>query len=324
LQRVAKLVGRHRGLAIGVAAITTLAVGQLPWLRPAEGNQACWANIVWVPFAANGDTFPHAALMVDAQLQGLKSPAMMQLDLGIAQTVLYHHSDLNLGFKARVLHRFSGTVANRSFRNETFRFWGTGEQSASTAGPILIGSLGSSFFEDRILLLDFVKQRIAILGRGSQLPDELERTIEYLPIMRNRYGNLLIPTTINGRTIPNVMFDTGSSVLAMATGRANWMAWTKRQEHDSLNSVIRGGNSWGRTTTVIGAPLLGTLCVGHACAYRPIIFFESPALHNLGFEPGSMASAVVGNVLFDGQFTLVVDIAQRRIGLFRGSLTFKK
>ena len=320
MRQTVKLFGRHRALAVVITAVTALVVIQVLWHRSSEGNQIRWANIVWKSLEANGDTFPHAFLMVDTQLQNLKSPAFMQLDLGNEPTVLYQFSDLNFGIKAQVLHLISGTIANRSFRNESFRILGTGDQAAPTAGPILIGSLGSSFFKERILLLDFVKQRIAILGKGSAMPRELEQGVEYLPITHNKYGNLLVSTTINGRPVTNVMFDTGSSMATMITGRANWIEWTKRQEHDSLNSVIRG-NSWGRTAVLIGAPLLGTLCVGHACAYRPTVFFESSGLGNFSFGQGSqVGSALIGNVLFDGQFTVVVDIAQRRMGLFRGSL----
>jgi hypothetical protein len=257
--------------------------------------------------------------MVDAQLQASKVPALMQLDLGNDPTVLYHYSNLAFGVKANVLHLISGTIANRRFRNEGIRFMETGGRATPTSGPILLGSLGSSFFKDRILLLDFVKQRVAILGKGSQLARALEREFDYLPVTRNRFGNLLVTATINGRAEHDVVFDTGSSMFALATGHRNWTEWTNRREDDSRNSIIRA-NSWGRTAVLIGAPLTGTLCVSRACIDRPLAVFESSGLQNLSFEgASSMGAALVGNVLFDGHFTVMVDLAKARLGFFSGS-----
>jgi hypothetical protein len=45
-------------------------------------------------------------------------------------------------------------------------------------------------------------------------------------------------------------------------------------------------------------------------------FFESSGLQNLSLERSSpTGSALVGNVLFDGRFTVIVDLAGRRLGL---------
>lgn len=310
----------HRVLAISAALATALVVIWQLWHRPVEDDHVLWSAMVWKPFEVDGRSFPHAALMVHAQLQGSKVPALMQLDLGNDPTVLYRYSNLAFGIKANTLHLITGTIANRRFQNESIRFLETGGQPTPTAGPILLGSLGGSFFKDRILLLDFVKQRVAILGKGAQLPRALKQEFDFLPVTRNRFGNLLITATINGRAEHDVVFDTGSSMLALATGRRNWTKWTNRREDDSRNSIIRA-NSWSRTAILIGAPLTGTLCAGRACIDHPLIFFESSGLQNLSFEGASaMGTALIGNVLFDGQFTVIVDLARTRLGLFRGSV----
>lgn len=79
-------------------------------------------------------------------------------------------------------------------------------------------------------------------------------------------------------------------------------------------------NSWGRTAVLIGAPLTGTLCVGRACTDCPLAFFESSGLQNFSFEGASaIGAALMGNVVFDGEFTVMVDLARARLGLFKGS-----
>jgi hypothetical protein len=193
LRQTRELLGHHRAMAVGVAATAALVAALALWRRAPEDNRIRWASIVWQSIEVDGHTFPHAALMVEAQFQDWKFPALMQLDLGNEPTVLYRFSDPKFGFKARALHLVSGTVANRNFRNEGFRFLGNGDRAAPTAGPIHAGSLGSSFFRDRILLLDFAKQRLAILGKGAPLPPALARAVEYLPVTQNRYGNSVSP-----------------------------------------------------------------------------------------------------------------------------------
>ncbi len=319
MRLVSQLLRAHLVLASSAALITILIAISVVRHSSVEDDQILWSPITWRSFEVDGRSFPHAVLMVDAQLQGSKVPALMQLDLGNDPTVLYDYSNLAFGVKAHILHLFSGTIANRRFRDESIRFMETGGQPTPTSGPILLGSLGSSFFKDRILLLDFVKQRVAILGKGLQSPHVVERGFEYLPVTRNRFGNLLVTATINGRAEHDVVFDTGSSMFGLATGHRNWIEWTNRREDDSRNSIIRA-NSWGRTAVLIGAPLTGTLCVGRACIDRPPVFFESSGLQNLSFEgASSMGAALVGNVLFDGRFTVMVDLARARLGLFKGS-----
>ena len=210
--------------------------------RPSpEDNQVRWSNMVWESFNVNGHVVEHAALMVEVELEGSRTPLRMQLDLGTYLTVMYHWAYADLRRKDRPTQNsvlMSGTIANRRFQDEGFGFRTDVSEPNPANKPLLLGSIGSSFFEQWILLLDFVKQRLAILGKGAALPPKLERCVEYLPL-KYRYGHVLVAATIDGREQPDVIFDTGSSMIPLFTGHRRWTELTHRQADDPANSVIR-------------------------------------------------------------------------------------
>ena len=52
-----------------------------------------------------------------------------------------------------------------------------------------------------------------------------------------------------------------------------------------------------------------------------MIYCEGSGLPNLDLDKYSfVASGLLGNVVFDGRFTVIVDVPGRRFGLLRGSL----
>jgi hypothetical protein len=294
------------GLAIAVLA----AIPLLRRLSP-EDNRVHWSNMVWVPAQVNGHTERHAALMVETELEASRMHGLMQLDLGIYSTVVYAPVRATRGGVT-----MSGTIANRHFQNE--RFYpqpGTGAPAPATQPPLL-GSIGAGFFEHRILILDFVKQRLAILGKRAVLPPAIERGIEYLPL-RFQDGHVLVAAAIDGQEAPNAIFDTGSSMIPFFASRGRWSEWTHRQTEDFANSTIRL-QSWGKEVVVVRAPV-GTLCVGSACLSHPEIYCQVSRLATLDLDKAPQLSGAFGNVIFLGRYTVIVDIPGRRFGLVHGS-----
>jgi hypothetical protein len=69
--------------------------------------------------------------------------------------------------------------------------------SASECAPDVpernrLGTLDLVFFEQRVLLIDFVAQRIAVTGRGEELPAAVARRFDFLPLEYRNY-KLSIP-----------------------------------------------------------------------------------------------------------------------------------
>ncbi len=314
---------------LALPAVITLIAAARPAYRSIvqrphpEDNRVCWANMIWEPLKWDGGAEEHGALMLSVKLDGADAPAVMQLDLGTPSTVVYPtvYARLLGDSRANQSGSLRGTVAGRPFRDEPLAFrWDTPEPGLPNE-PIRLGTVGSAFFEHRVLILDFVKQRLAIIGKGADLPATTSPAIVYVPLTY-RYGHVFVAATIDGRKEPNLIFDTGSSMVPLFTGHKWWRELTHRRPDDPSNSVLRG-SAWGQQAVLIGAPIKGVLCIGSACLTNPVVYCEGSHLPNMDLDRYSfIASGVFGNVAFDRRFTVIVDISGRRLGLLNGSLEF--
>ena len=317
-------------LAFGLA---TCAAGQPATALP----PIPWARMIWSPANVGGKTVEHAALMVEVQLKGVEKPVLMQLDTGCDADLVY---DIPFGLldpggsragRNQVL--LGGTVGGRQFEREPFFVRGTAgvswlsslllsaqERIAIWKGKeVLLGTIGAAFLEQRVLLLDFAANRVAILGAGEELPAALAAHVEFTPIAY-RDHKIFVGVAVNGSTRLDLAFDTGSSTAALITTRDRWLEWTGRRPEDPSNTVMVAW-AWDRYGKWLGAPIQGALCVGGACLASPTAFFESTGLPNCDFDhyPFRIAG-LIGNALFEGRFSVIVDVPHRRFGLFAGSL----
>jgi hypothetical protein len=290
-----------------------------------EDSRAYWSNMVWGPLKWDGGSEEHAELMVRVKLDGAAAPALMQLDLGTPDTDVYPsvYAQL-LGERVMPGTRLThGTVAGRPFRDEIFDSRPDTPEPDLPGEPIRLGTIGCTFFEHRILILDFVKERLAILGKGADLPAAESRAVEYFPLAY-RYRHVFVPATINGHKGPDLMFDTGASMFPLFIGHQWWRELTHRRTDDPANSTVRV-SAWGHQAVLIGAPITGDLCIGSACLTNPVVYCEGSGLPNMDMDRYSfLASGVFGNVAFDRRFTVIVDISGRRIGLLKGSIQFSQ
>jgi hypothetical protein len=180
-------------------------------------------------------------------------------------------------------------------------------EARTSVQPVRLGTLGVDFFRNRILLLDFVRQRLCILDEQGKLTETTEHAASFVPLTI-RGGHLMVPLTVNGNVETDFFYDTGSSLFPIATTRAKWQVITGRNGTESDNQIWRV-NSWGREAVMVGAPIRGNLQVGEARLSRPLVFFESSGIPDLA------NANLFGNALFFGRFTVIVDIPGKRFGL---------
>jgi hypothetical protein len=282
-------------------------------------------------------TIEHAALLVEAQIRGVARPVLMQLDTGCDVNLVYEipFGQVDPGFPRTGSNQalLAGAIAGRGFEREPFfvrkaglpwlnRLAASIEQRVATwkGKPVLLGTVGAAFVERRALLLDFVAGKVAILGDGEELPPDMANRMAFSAVER-RDRKIFVRAVVNGVEERNLAFDTGSSALPVATTRRQWLRWTGRQADDPKNTALRLW-SWDRYLTMTGAPMRGSLCVGAACLESPMAYFEPSGAGRLDFDRYPFPiTGVIGNALFDGRFTVVVDLPRSRFGVFGGSLS---
>ena len=102
---------------------------------------------------------------------------------------------------------------------------------ATNSAPIRTMQSGSDrwgrTFYYRVLLIDYVLQRVAILPEDADMPREMKSAASFLP-MSIRGGLLFVPLAVNGKVSRDFVFDTGASLFALAPDRALWEELTGR------------------------------------------------------------------------------------------------
>ena len=280
--------------------------------EPSEYESLPWRPILWTGSGRGS----RAVLDVSARLDGINAELSMQLDSANPITQLYADPYRIFGIKRpeRV-----ATTDRRPLTGEISGCWFRAHIPViprairgDRSGPIQIGCLGSDFFARRILLLDFVTQRIAILPEHTELPVQVEQETKFLP-MAVRRGQWYIPVEVNGLRNYGFLFDSGSSLSTLITTRTRWQRLTGRMG-DEPDNRKRVSGTWGKRSEFVGAPLKGNFRIGSAILEKPIIEFESTGLPNFDFDRYP-AQGLFGNVIFFDRFTLVIDVLGHRFGL---------
>jgi hypothetical protein len=323
-----------KGNARRVCQASRLALGVSLCAIAQPQTAISWDRMIWWPSNTGGKTIEHAALLVEVRIDGLKNPVLMQLDTGCDVDLVYgapYDQFGNLPPRHGRQVTLSGTIAGSRFEDERFyvreergwfnqfQQWAAVRWAIFKGKPIIFGTIGAEYMEQRVLVLDFAAQRIAMLPYGRDLPEAIARRIHYAPL-EYRDRKMFLHLTLNGVDERYLAFDTGSSAMAIATTRRHWLEWTARQPDDPRNSLMMT-EAWGKPVKLLGAPLKGSLCLGGACLDKPLAFFESTGVSTSDFDHYPFPiSGLIGNVLFDGRFTVIVDLPHQRFGLYAGSL----
>ena len=267
-----------------------------------------WRPIIWVS--------GRAVLEVPVRFDGISAKCSMQLDTAVWTTQLRGDPRLieqrygQTGAPPKTVP-LSGEIAGCPF-GTSFPVFRRGIPGADLEGNVLIGTLGSDFLRNRILLLDFIRQRVAILPEGNGLPPEIVSAAEFLP-MSVQHGQLFIPLSINGKLNYGYMYDSGSSLAALITTRSRWQKLTGRTGDEPENER-KIGSTWGQRSVFVGAPLQGVLRIGPAALQQPTIEFEATGLPNFDFDRYP-AQGLFGNRIFFDHYMIIVDMSMGRFGI---------
>jgi hypothetical protein len=310
---------------LGIRLIAVTLAVTLPELASSADPALPWSKMIWESGTLGGETVKHLALDVAITLEGSKGPATMQLDTGAVNWVYevpYRQLNRNDPRDSSVnpeAFTLSGIMGDRPFDKERFYLRKNFGEPIEAGKASEIGTVGATFFEQRILVLDFVAQQLAILDKGQDLPAAIASRAGFTAI-EYRHGKLFIAVTLNGIEERNVFFDSGSSSFSLLTSRRHWLEWTGAKPEDPANRQMPG-NSWDQKAMFVGAPLKGDMCVATTCVPRPLAYFESTGIQNLDFDRASYTiSGLFGNAPFDGRYTVIVDLPHNRFGLIEGSL----
>ena len=275
-----------------------------------------WSEFVWVPLDLGKTHIDKGAMLLPVKVPDEKAIFYMQLDLGSNVSMFYNLPYSELLAKHQALSRttFTGQIANTVLHGVPFsnREGGT---SLKEQGDIpVIGTIGLDFLEKRVLVIDYAKQRIAILDSEADLTPYFDRKLAFVDaVCRN--DKFFVPLRIADKIYENqFFFDTGSSIFPLSTTSELWQSLTERTGDESSNVVLEVP-AWGSQIKLIGAPLKGSFEIASASISNPLIFFQPDNEDDFSKWPFPV-SGLFGNALFFDRM-IVVDVPHHRFGISR-------
>ena len=285
----------------------------------------------WIPFNWYGDTlggrrFDKLAIFITGRLGNLPTPFKLQFDTGSNLSVLKGNTLESLKKQQANQYAFLPDLSDKSkegFQSVSLKMLPEGpgltkiwidnaygeainSDSVTTKEAISIGSWGADICENRILIMDFAKQQIALL---DALPEKAKRQIEFVPIeIKNNRPH--VPVTIDGKQY-YLLYDSGASLFPIMTVKKYWDVINPGAVTDTIKHV----STWGKYSDVYGAPMRSEVRLGHTTLTPKMIYYHpDPYKHH---EPIFDEAGVIGS--FGNSYFLdrivVIDFKNKQFGL---------
>lgn len=294
--------------------------------RPAPSQLTISDKNASIPFLWQSDTINHevnayAAMLLPISLKGCPETYFMQFDLG-APTSLFYKNKLdainkryhNLVFQQKdtesELLNFQFTLGNTLVNAKKIaakQFEGSKIDWSDTMTKQIIGTIGTDFFENKVLVIDYQKNR---LGLSDKIPDSLS-TDNKLADFKFESRRVLLPAEINNEAV-DIFFDSGTSAFELMTNKKTWERLAKKGAAVSRYTV----RSWDNQLT------LNTVATDDSITFHS---FQVPLRHVTYVEGTSFfqrmlmklggVGGLTGNKLFINKMILL-DAKNQKFGVF--------
>ncbi len=294
---------------------------------PVLSQRLNWVPFEWTRNQVSGRILEKAAIRVPVTLDGVPHRFTMQLDLGAVHTSFsgnaidpYLEAYPSLHQKLDTTRTFrsgtrSGSVLNGvelCLGDVCFEGLDVGylkgygrplsKDSIHLKKGVRIGTLGADLFQDKVLIIDYRKQRIAI---ADSIPS-LYRNVPLEPF-RQRRGRIQLPFRINGRA-EWLLFDTGASIFALTTTKERALALSDSLIVDSLTVP-----SWGRYVTFQGMEVSKLVEIDGKHLKPALVYYEVNRYYDAFYESEGVWG-LMGNAYFLDHI-LIIDYTRSLFGI---------
>lgn len=223
-----------------------------------------WIHFDWQGQTIFGTYYPRVAMSIPLQLESLPYPFCAQFDLGATTTMLYGNAFRTYAAKHPAILQKLDTSLGTYYLNGTACYYlkqlnfqldktlfrqrnvvyvpHYGDEippdSMNTASPKLIGTIAPDLFQNKVLVIDFARNR---MGAFDHLPPQYARA-NFVPSLM-RKGRIKVPLQI-GDSIRYVLFDTGNCLADLLLDKETIRELTDASE---TPTVALNGNTWGQS-----------------------------------------------------------------------------
>lgn len=289
-------------------------------------------KLEWIPFNWEGDSvsgkyFDKLAITIPVTIDNIPHKFNMQFDLGAVETHFYgnaikpyldSYKELATKFDTASVfwiqgqknHKFKSVNLNLGKvpfgKRDIGLFENFGDSisidSINTSSEKHIGTIAPDLFLDKVLIIDYPNKRICVT---DNIPKEFSNaTFQKYKI---EHGRIKIPLTINGKK-EDLMFDTGSSLFALITTKANATNLSSHKVSDSLKI-----SSWGVFYTLYGKMTSKKIQYG-TTALKPVRVYYDEHNRNDKFYEQEKIWGITGNAYFLNN-VVIIDYKRQQFGV---------
>lgn len=280
----------------------------------------------WVCFQYNNAG--KGVMYMPVRFDGWDQSLLMQVDLGAPRTMLYEqplqqiNTRLNPPIEPAGQHlimptisvdtvRVHGWLGNTRLENARLTLKKNYGDKLGLLNHPKIGTVGLDIFKDKVLVIDFPRQWLAIFEESEEVPQKLMEQATWVHA-RIEEDKFIFPVRVNGIEM-EVFYDTGGGRTPFKTTYDTWKELTGRQG-DEKDNITFESRSWGKDVKNIGAPALGNLEIGNFSFTTPLISYVTPVYQWLDMS-NYPTEAIVSNNLFVEGHILIFDLIDLRLGI---------
>ncbi|MDX1990887.1 MAG: hypothetical protein SF029_00765 [bacterium] len=330
-RRVLYLLSSTALVVVLVLAIWTLmlrpSVGGAPVAITPIGplSELTWVDFVWQPVELGGQIFERGAIFVPVRINDSEQTVYFQLDTGSPATLLYEGGlpgltdfsltvdtagspRADLGIVRHVQLALGGQITFTTPELPVLLDYG--EPASAEAGSLVpIGSIGADVLREHVLILDYARQRLAIV---DTLPETYMQSTAFVDAEMTG-SRIKIPLTVGGQT-DAYLFDTGASLFAITTARGEWEKMV-----DTTQGVVEvpGVTTWGTAYTVVGGLPEVPVRLGETELPQRNLYYHPAWVISVLFVQERVRGLVGNEFFYEG--TVVIDFLGERFGYFEAA-----
>jgi len=273
-------------------------------------------QIDWQNFYFKSDTFAGVyldkyAMIVPVTIEKDTTVYEMQFDTGANMTEFYENPIRGINSVASKIDTFNINKYSVALSLTLDEF-----ESQVNAFPIRkdfgaknskhIGTIGSNEFENKILIIDYPRQKFAIL---DSLQTRFKKDFELIDF-HNPEGQIYLKLKINNKSY-NFLFDTGSSTTPLLTNMNLYNELTGEIKEDI--DTIRA-KSWGVDVTAPGAKNMFSIYIGNSKLKSNMRIYGTDTKHTIEFLKNNNLDGLISNPYFFEDIILI-DFKNKKFGI---------
>ncbi len=239
-------------------------------------------------WSADGNS-PRAAMRVPILLAGRRY--WYQLDTGADVVIAYGRGQ----HKSWTEKKDYSAVRNVRFAGMSLPVFPVFRMSSVPASKEVQGTVGLDLLVGHAFIIDFPKQRVCLLNRAD-LPDSLNKAASWTSAELHRGKLFLDQVALNGKDLPGVIYDSGTSPDELDLDFPQWQQATGKQS-EAGGAKRKVATTWGKKVEYVEAEATGSLTIGERSYPHPALT-SSPARPTQFRNDVNGVSGALGNALF--------------------------